>query len=482
MFNTSQGRDKMTEYPYIDKIVKQLKSNSFSVFCGAGASADATHKKWIDIFSETTKQFFEAEFSKDIYYLADLEKTYYNGLHFFQDIKEKLTVESSVSKHIEAIVNLNLNQIWTTNFDNIIESTIERRFGTKPTVIKNTNDLFNQPFDNAYTVYKLNGSIEDINSMVLTKSDFLEYAKKQRLVFELLKRQLVFDSFLFIGYSFEDNLVLNALREIKDVFPEKGKEHFRFSIMETNRKKDKDKCDNIKKLRKTYDKYENKYFEDKYNIHTIILDSFEDIDDYLLETYKRFCNSNIFICGSFRHISNEMRIFIEKIVDVLIERLLLSDFRVYSGNGRGLGEIVVAQMNNHTQNYAFSSIPFVNRPYIFTGDSTETKQIKNKKILKDCNTMIVICGQDDNLGVSENVKNQVSLFLDKTDTSNEPIVIPIPKTEYAANDSSVWEKVRNTQAYKQNKSDFDHLINCDEPQEIVEIIMSIILQYRSEPY
>lgn len=44
----------------------------------------------------------------------------------------------------------------------------------------------------------------------------------------MLKRQLVLDSFLFIGYSFTDDLVLNALREIKEVFPNQGKIHYRF--------------------------------------------------------------------------------------------------------------------------------------------------------------------------------------------------------------------------------------------------------------
>ena len=39
---------------------------------------------------------------------------------------------------------------------------------------------------------------------------FFDYFKKQRLMFELLKRQLVLDSFLFVGYSFKDDLVLKC--------------------------------------------------------------------------------------------------------------------------------------------------------------------------------------------------------------------------------------------------------------------------------
>ena len=37
-------------FAYVNEIVSQLLSNTFSVFCGAGASADITNSKWEDIF------------------------------------------------------------------------------------------------------------------------------------------------------------------------------------------------------------------------------------------------------------------------------------------------------------------------------------------------------------------------------------------------------------------------------------------------
>ena len=189
-------------FAYVNEIVSQLLSNTFSVFCGAGASADITNSKWEDIFCETTRKFYHRKLSDDIYFLADLEKHYYNADHFYKDIVSVVSNGSGKeSAHINGIINLNLNQVWTTNFDTHIEETIYRKYRVRPTVIKDSKDLFSVSLNGPYIVYKLNGSVEDTSSMVLTKSDFFDYFKKQRLMFELLKRQLGLDSFLFVGYS-----------------------------------------------------------------------------------------------------------------------------------------------------------------------------------------------------------------------------------------------------------------------------------------
>lgn len=456
-------------YIYIDEIVKQLLSDTFSVFCGAGATADATNSKWEDIFCETTQQFYHNNFSNDIYYLADLEKNYYND-HFYDGIIRALTTKNDKqSAHINAIIDLNINHIWTTNFDEIIERSIYSKHGIKPTVIKESRDLFSSTLNAPYIIYKLNGSIADKASMVLTKSDFFDYFKKQRLLFELLKRQLVLDTFLFVGYSFSDDLVLNALREIKEVFPEKGKQHYRFAIEKS--KKDSE-------LRDKFDKYERQYFEDKYNIKTICLQSYAEIDLYLREIYKRFCNHNVFICGSFRDIPYDMRLQIESLIDHLIFRLFANGFNVYSGNGRGLGEIVVARSSKYQ-----GKMPgkLVNRPLIFIGDSDHEKKEKNKLIMKDSNTMIIICGQDDSLRASKNVLDQYQQFKNSNETGVIPLIIPLPTTGYAAKEIYESEDFVTSECFQRNKNIFFELENCLDPLKLSQLVVNLISAYRKEP-
>lgn len=447
---------------YINEIVKEMLNGTFSVFCGAGADCDATKQQWEDIYNDKTKKFYKKE-SPDIYFLADLEKKYYNSKSFLDDICGKLSKVSNLeSEHINNIVNLNINQIWTTNFDNIIENTIERKFGFYPTVIKESSDLFTQGLNSRYIVYKLNGCVTKPDTMILTKSDFFGYFKKQRLLFEMLKRQLVLDSFLFVGYSFSDDLVLNALREIKEVFPNKGKVHYRF--LKDN------KVDS-----KEYYSYESSYYYDNYNIRTIYIDDYSQVDLYLQELYNRFCNHNVFISGSFRQLkSNDERVYIESLVNSLIQKLTRNNFNIYSGNGRGLGEIVVAQINK-----CDSEERFVNRPFIFTNDSIEEKQRKNNLIIKDCDTMIIICGQDDTLLSSRNVIDQFSTFINQNEEKYR-LVIPVPSTGYAAKKIFNSPEFRSCNCFLTNRSVFERLEKIDNIEQISELVVNLIKSYKIE--
>ena len=449
---------------YIKEIVEEMLNGTFSVFCGAGADCDATKQEWQDIFSDKTKSFYK-KYSSDIYLLADLEKRYYNSVSFFNDIcKKLLSVSNLESYHINNIVNLNINQIWTTNFDSIIENTIQRKLGFSPTIIKESADLFTENLNDRYLVYKLNGSVSKPDTMVLTKKDFFNYFKKQRLMFEMLKRQLVLDSFLFVGYSFTDDLVLNALREIKEVFPHQGKTHYRFAMNSRN---------DI--LNKEYSSLETQYYYDEYNIKTIFIDNFSDIDTYLIKLYERFCNHNVLISGSFRQLKNNTeRVYIEDLISSVVQKLTSNNYNIYSGNGRGLGEIVVAQINKFN-----AEKHFVNRPLIFTNDSTEQKKAKNQLIIKDCDTMIIVCGQDDTLISSKNVINQFNSFLNQSKERKYPLVIPIPSTGYAAKEIFDSKKFKTSNAYLMNQESFDRLANTINIDDITQIVINLIKSYKS---
>lgn len=311
-------------------------------------------------------------------------------------------------------------------------------------------------------MYKLNGCVTKPDTMILTKSDFFGYFKKQRLLFEMLKRQLVLDSFLFVGYSFSDDLVLSALREIKEVFPNKGKVHYRFL-----------KCNNVDS--KEYYSYESKYYYDNYNIKTIYIDNYSQVDLYLQELYNRFCNHNVFISGSFRQLkSNDERVYIESLVNSLIQKLTNNNFNIYSGNGRGLGEIVVAQISKCN-----SEKRFVNRPLIFTNDSIEEKQRKNQLIIKDCDTMIIICGQDNSLLSSRNVIDQFSTFLNQNEEKYR-LVIPLPSTGYAAKKIFDSPEFRSCNCFLTNRSAFERLEKLNNTDQISDLVVNLIKSYKIE--
>ena len=162
------------------------------------------------------------------------------------------------------------------------------------------------------------------------------------------------------------------------------------------------------------------------------------------------------------------------LVDKLCESLFRNNFNIYSGHGRGLGDIVLARAFLHMKK---SNNKFVNRPLIFTGDKNKEKELKNDLIIKDCNTMIIICGQDKTLSASKNVINQFEKFANQ----DNKLIIPIPTTGYAAKEIFESEKFKNSYFYKSFKDDFKRLENNYDIKNISNIVTNLILRTRKEP-
>ena len=99
------------------------------------------------------------------------------------------------------------------NFKYICETMIKNETGLTPSVIYNSNNLIKIKENKKYKIFKLNGSITDSKSMVITELDYHKFRNNQQLLLEQLKRELILKSFLFIGYSFADRLVLDCLTD-----------------------------------------------------------------------------------------------------------------------------------------------------------------------------------------------------------------------------------------------------------------------------
>ena len=184
----------------------------------------------------------------------------------------------------------------------------------------------------------------------------------------------------------------------------------------------------------------------------------------------------MFVAGSFRQLrNNQERLYIEKLLNCLIQKLTENGYNIYSGNGRGLGEIVIAQVNKLKV-----ETHFVNRPLIFTNDTNAEKDVKNRLIMKDCDTMIIVSGQDDSLTSSKNVISQFRTFLNNAEGKTFPLVIPIPTTGYAAQDIYNSEEFRNSNVYLTNKEAFEALGSTIEVEDIVTIVINLIKSYKFE--
>lgn len=88
----------------INSISESLLDGHFSLFCGAGVG----ELKWIDLFSNEIKNYYDNSFSADIYYLAELEKMRANQSEsdLYEVIAKKIEEMAASNIYSQEIKNL----------------------------------------------------------------------------------------------------------------------------------------------------------------------------------------------------------------------------------------------------------------------------------------------------------------------------------------------------------------------------------------
>ena len=117
------------------------------------------------------------------------------------------------------------NSIWTTNFDQVLENNLNK-LGKITNVISKQSDLISNDLNKNINIFKLNGDIRDIQNAVITKGDLEKYGDDHDYFLAFFKRELITKTFLFLGYSFTDSLVLPCVSELGRAFKNNQPHHY----------------------------------------------------------------------------------------------------------------------------------------------------------------------------------------------------------------------------------------------------------------
>ncbi len=213
-----------------DKIKEANLENKLVVFIGAGISANSGYKSWQDLIREMdyfikysdnphAKYYDNDELLRIPQYLKNTNEDEYTKI--LKDCFEALP--NQTNQIINAILDLKPHHIITTNFDHLIEYSIEELFkdfvkGRKINnyaIVKKDQDIIS--INKSNLVIKMHGDIEDIESMVLKEDDYLNYSLKHSLIETFIKSLLIDHSFLFLGYKLGDynlKLIMNWFESI----------------------------------------------------------------------------------------------------------------------------------------------------------------------------------------------------------------------------------------------------------------------------
>jgi hypothetical protein len=201
---------------HIRHIINANNDNSLAIFVGAGISMSSntnTFKlpSWNDLIHEMKVELDEEnenDYLKlaQLYYLAFGEFSYYKKIkNFFPEFIKPSIVH-------KLIFELNPHIIITTNWDTILERTIEENAFIYDTICSD-NDLVKSSIQNK--LIKMHGDFKNHN-IVFKEDDYINYQYNFPLIENFVKSILSTHTVLFLGYSYNDINLKQILKWIKN--------------------------------------------------------------------------------------------------------------------------------------------------------------------------------------------------------------------------------------------------------------------------
>lgn len=212
---------------YISEIAEKMKNGRASLMIGAGFSKNAvpnmpTNKKFLT-WNELGDVFYKKLYNKE----PDKNERYLNVLKLAEEvdatfgrtvlnqiIKDNLPdTEYSPSELHEKLLRLEWKDIFTTNYDTLLERTQARITDKRYNIILNKEDLV---YSKEPRIIKLHGSFPSTTPFVITEEDYRQYPKKSAVFVNTVQQALIENILCLIGFSGDDPNFLQWIGWIRD--------------------------------------------------------------------------------------------------------------------------------------------------------------------------------------------------------------------------------------------------------------------------
>ena len=205
-----------------EELISLVRREQVSLFIGAGFSKEAGAPSVWDLQKAILGEIHDTEkreSHKDDK-LADLSNFFVNEIHLgsrnplMRILKKAFDFEPTCMDDHNMLAKIpHFRRIFTTNYDTLLEDSYS---GNDVCVVRNDADCayMNKPF----TVVKVHGDFTDFDSVVITSDDYKQFftANKNPIMWDLVKTEFATKNILFIGYSLEDNNILDIIQKVSD--------------------------------------------------------------------------------------------------------------------------------------------------------------------------------------------------------------------------------------------------------------------------
>ncbi len=461
-------KKNITKELFINDYSKSIINGSASLFIGSGLSRKANYVGWKDILKDCALEIgLDVDKEKDLitlaqYYVREKQKTKITETikEFFADDK------GSVQEVHRIIASLPINNIWTTNYDSLIERAFEEA-GICTTILTDDNSYRDIDRNAKVKIYKIHGTVKSASNCIISRQDYDIFPTTHDIVMSELKGEMCSNSFLFLGYSFSDTDIQHILTKIRLEYDARHPQRH-YCIIEKIKRKNKESDDDFV-YRNTLQEHHISDMQ-SYGINVLLVDSYDEIENLLKEIRNKVYKNNVMVSGSYEDDNNDVCL-ISKISNKLASSLIMEDYVIYCGYGKNLGvDIVEGAYDGYTKKSRKKYNEFDKKikivPFPYKKKNSERKmqlydEIRNY-LISVTKTLIIISNKNNSPGVYEEYKKALN---------NNNLIIPIPS--FGGITRKIWNELNKNILY--NKCyEFQQLANEKKPDEVCELVLKII--------
>lgn len=325
---------------FVRKLAHEVISGDLAVFIGAGLSMASGGVSWSVLLRDAAEELgLEIDRESDLVSLAQfyVNINNQNKGSLAQAIYDKLNLRNALpNKNHMALARMPIEKYWTTNFDHLIEKSLEAE-GKSFQAVYEPKQFFTPSRRSNATVYKMHGDINHPSDVIITRSDFERYHSTHEQFINALTGDLTTKMMLFLGLSFTDPNLFYVLSRLKTRFDKSGRPHYAIMKNFSRDEFESDEDFNYATLRQSL------FVNDlrRYDITTLMVNGHNEVSDVLEEIDYIYRRQTIFISGSAHEYGSLGYDGTAKLLEDIIEDQFSNGRRIISGYGLGLGDMIV---------------------------------------------------------------------------------------------------------------------------------------------
>ncbi|MBB3059272.1 SIR2 family protein [Microbulbifer rhizosphaerae] len=464
---------------FIQRFLSELEEDNVAIFAGAGLSSSAGYVNWRELLRPLANELsLDIDEEQDLVGVAQFYLNENGRNRISQQLMDEIATAKQPTENHEILSRLPIKTYWTTNYDKLIEKSLES-VGKIVDVKYTNNHLATTKRKRDSIVYKMHGDIDHPDIAVLTKDDYEKYPLKMKPYITALSGDLVSKTFLFVGFSFTDPNLDYIMSRVKAYFEEHQRQHY--CIFKQCSKTDFENSQ----------LYENAKIKQallikdlsRFQIKTILVENYSDITEILRRVERAYRRRTIFLSGSAHEFTPFNQVDVESFLCRLGKVLIERNCKISSGIGLGIGNAfitgaiqgVYAHHNGYINDY------LIMRPF---PQHIEDKQLRDEtwrkyryEVIGSAGIAIFFMGnkfEDGDIVLADGVRKEFDIARELG-----LALIPVGSSGHMAKELWIEVMANVSQYYDESNTSLIEAINdlgadVEKPEQLISKIVNVI--------